>query len=79
MNKWISIKKQKPSRSSTDLYLITDGEDIGWSYFGCDDEGCEHDNFIGGDCESFIQENVTHWMEIKLPNLKKGIPKRMKS
>lgn len=65
---WISIKKQKPSRSSEDLYLITDGEDICWSFFGCDDEGVEHDDFIGGESLAFIQEDITHWMLVELPN-----------
>jgi uncharacterized protein DUF551 len=75
---WISVKDRLPNRSSQDLYLITDGEDIGWSYFGCDDQGYEHDNFIGGDCSGSLQDEITHWMLVQLPNKKKGIPHRMK-
>lgn len=74
---WISVEKKMPNRSSDDIYLITDGLDIGWSFFGCDDEGCEHDNWIGGDCCGSLQEKVTHWMKIILPNNKIGCPDRI--
>lgn len=75
---WIDFKKRKPSRDSKDLYLVTDGLSVGWCYFGCDDEGFEHEEFIGGDADELDYEYITHWMQIILPNSKKGKPSRFK-
>lgn len=69
---WISVKDKLPKRSSQDSYLVTDGNSIGWCFFGCDDPGEEHDEFIGGDLCGSMYENITHWMKIILPNKKIG-------
>lgn len=69
--KWISVKDQLPPRSSQEQYFITDGESIGFSYFGCNDRGFEHDEFIGGECSESLQQNITHWMP--LPQLPKVV------
>ena len=62
--KWISVKDELPNRSSSERYFVTNGEDIAWAYFGCDDEGYEHENFIGGDLYGSMYGNITHWMPL---------------
>lgn len=69
---WINCKDELPNRSSHEKYFVTDGEEIAWCYFGCDDDGFEHDNFIGGDCYSSMSEKITHWMPMpKIPQKEK--------
>lgn len=75
---WINIDEELPKRTSNDLYLVTDGENIGWSFFGCDDPGEEHDEFIGGDLPDSLRENITHWMMVILPNGQKSKPAYMR-
>lgn len=73
---WINIKDAIPNPKSHDMYWITDGEIVGWCFFGCDDEGSEHWNFMGGDCSGSLYENATHWIKIILPNKKKENPNK---
>ena len=68
-NQWIKVEDRLPDPSSDERYYVTNGSDIAWCYFGCDDEGCEHNDFIGGDCYGSMYESITHWMPVpEVPN-----------
>lgn len=73
---WINVKKKLPSPKSHDMYWVTDGDTVSWCFFGCDDEGCEHSEWIGGDLSGSLQEKISHWMQIILPNGKKEKPSK---
>lgn len=76
---WISVKDRLPNWESEDMFWVTDGETVGWCFYGRDyEDDPESENWMGGDlCGRMYEKGVvTHWIEIKLPNGKKQDPEK---